>query len=226
MFPSISVNGRAADGYSSGDAIRAVREVAREVLPIGYGYDFGGIAREEATSGNNTAVIFVICILLIYLILCALYESFFVPFAVILAVPFGLFGSFAFARMMGLENNIYLQTGLIMLIGLLSKTAILITEFAVERRRGGLSLAEAAYEATKERFRPIMMTVLTMVFGMIPLMFSNGVGANGNNTLGSGVVGGMVIGTIALLFLVPALFIVFQKLQEKVVPLKIKEEAE
>ena len=226
MFPSISVNGRAADGYSSGDAIRAVREVAREVLPIGYGYDFGGIAREEATSGNNTAVIFVICILLIYLILCALYESFFVPFAVILAVPFGLFGSFAFARMMGLENNIYLQTGLIMLIGLLSKTAILITEFAVERRRGGLSLAEAAYEATKERFRPIMMTVLTMVFGMIPLMFSNGVGANGNNTLGSGVVGGMVIGTIALLFLVPALFIVFQKLQERVVPLKIKEEAE
>ena len=226
MFPSISVNGRAADGYSSGDAIRAVREVAREVLPIGYGYDFGGIAREEATSGNNTAIIFVICILLIYLILCALYESFFVPFAVILAVPFGLFGSFAFARMMGLENNIYLQTGLIMLIGLLSKTAILITEFAVERRRGGMSLTEAAYEATKERFRPIMMTVLTMVFGMIPLMFSNGVGANGNNTLGSGVVGGMVIGTIALLFLVPALFIVFQKLQEKVVPLKINEEAE
>ena len=226
MFPSISVNGRAADGYSSGDAIRAVREVAHEVLPIGYGYDFGGIAREEATSGNNTAIIFVICILLIYLILCALYESFFVPFAVILAVPFGLFGSFAFARMMGLENNIYLQTGLIMLIGLLSKTAILITEFAVERRRGGMSLTEAAYEATKERFRPIMMTVLTMVFGMIPLMFSNGVGANGNNTLGSGVVGGMVIGTIALLFLVPALFIVFQKLQEKVVPLKINEEAE
>ncbi|MBQ7855776.1 MAG: efflux RND transporter permease subunit [Alistipes sp.] len=226
MFPSISVNGRAADGYSSGDAIRAVREAAREVLPIGYGYDFGGIAREEATSGNNTAIIFVICILLIYLILCALYESFVVPFAVILAVPFGLFGSFAFARMMGLENNIYLQTGLIMLIGLLSKTAILITEFAVERRRAGLSLLDAAYEATRERFRPIMMTVLTMVFGMIPLMFSNGVGANGNNTLGAGVVGGMIIGTIGLLFLVPSLFIVFQKLQEKIVPLKIKEEVE
>ena len=226
MFPSISINGRAADGYSSGDAIRAVREVAHETLPIGYGYDFGGIAREEATSGSNTAIIFVICILLIYLILCALYESFFIPFAVILAVPFGLFGSFAFAQMMGLENNIYLQTGLIMLIGLLSKTAILITEFAVERRHAGMSLVEAAYEATRERFRPIMMTVLTMVFGMIPLMFSTGVGANGNNTIGAGVVGGMVIGTIALLFLVPSLFIVFQKIQEKVIPLKTKEEVE
>ncbi|MBQ5854948.1 MAG: efflux RND transporter permease subunit [Alistipes sp.] len=223
MFPSISINGRAADGYSSGDAIRAVNEVAKDVLPIGYGYDFGGIAREEAASGNNTATIFIICITLIYLILCALYESFFIPFAVILTVPIGLFGSFAFANMMGLENNIYLQTGLIMLIGLLSKTAILITEYACERRRQGLSIFEAAYEASKERFRPIMMTVLTMVFGMIPLMFSTGVGANGNNTLGAGVVGGMVIGTLALIFLVPALFIIFQTIQEKVVKPKKEE---
>ena len=224
MFPSISINGRAADGYSSGDAIRAVEEVAREVLPIGYGYDFAGIAREEATSGNNTLIIFIICIVLIYLILCALYESFFIPFAVILTVPLGLFGSFLFANMMGLENNIYLQTGLIMLIGLLSKTAILITEYAVERREQGLSLGKAAYLATKDRFRPIMMTVLTMVFGMIPLMFSNGVGANGNNTIGAGVVGGMVIGTTALLFVVPALFIVFQKIQERVIPPRTKNE--
>ncbi len=224
MFPSIAINGRAADGYSSGDAIRAVNEVASYVLPIGYGFDFGGIAREEATSGNNTAIIFVICIALIYLILCALYESFFIPFAVILTVPIGLFGSFAFANMMGLENNIYLQTGLIMLIGLLSKTAILITEYACERRRQGLSIFEAAVEASKERFRPIMMTVLTMVFGMVPLMFSTGVGANGNNTLGSGVVGGMIVGTLALIFLVPALFIVFQTIQERVVKPKRVEE--
>ena len=223
MFPSISVNGRAADGYSSGDAIKAVNEVAKDMLPIGYGFDFGGIAREEATSGNNTTIIFIICISLIYLILCALYESFFIPFAVILTVPIGLFGSFAFANMMGLENNIYLQTGLIMLIGLLSKTAILITEYACERRRQGLSIFEAAFEASKERFRPIMMTVLTMVFGMIPLMFSTGVGANGNNTLGAGVVGGMIVGTLALIFLVPALYIIFQTIQEKVVkPKKVE----
>jgi HAE1 family hydrophobic/amphiphilic exporter-1 len=223
MFPSISINGRAADGYSSGDAIRAVNEVAEYILPVGYGFDFGGIAREEAASGNNTVIIFIICLALIYLILCALYESFFIPFAVILTVPIGLFGSFAFANMMGLENNIYLQTGLIMLIGLLSKTAILITEYACERRRQGLTIFEAAAEASKERFRPIMMTVLTMVFGMIPLMFSSGVGANGNNTLGAGVVGGMVVGTLALIFLVPTLFIIFQTIQEKVVKPKKAE---
>ncbi len=214
MFPSISINGRAADGYSSGDAIKAVREVAEYMLPIGYGYDFAGIAREEAASGNNTIYIFVVCIVLIYLILSALYESFVIPWAVILSVPFGLLGSFMFARMMGLENNIYLQTGLIMLIGLLSKTAILITEFAAERRRSGLTITQAAFSATKERFRPILMTVMTMVFGMLPLMFSTGVGANGNNTLGAGVVGGMLVGTVALLLIVPALFVVFQYIQE------------
>ena len=162
--------------------------------------------------------------MLIYLILAGLYESFIVPLAVILSVPFGLMGSFLFANMMGVENNIYLQTGLIMLIGLLSKTAILITEFAGEKRAQGMSLAMAAYAATKERFRPILMTVLTMVIGMIPLMFSTGVGANGNNTIGSGVVGGMVIGTLALLFVLPAFFIVAQWLQEKIRPNKVKEE--
>lgn len=224
MFPSISVNGRAAEGYSSGDAIRAIREVAQEVLPIGYSYDFGGITREEAQSTNTTAIIFIICITLIYLILAALYESFFVPFAVILAIPFGLLGSFLFANMMGLENNIYLQTGLIMLIGLLSKTAILITEYASTKRGEGMSIVEAALEATKERFRPIMMTVLTMIFGLLPLMFSTGVGANGNNTLGAGVVGGMIVGTLALLFVVPGLFVVFEKIEEKVVPLEKKRE--
>lgn len=224
MFPAISVNGRAAEGYSSGDAINAVKEVAKEYLPIGYGYDFSGIAREEAESTSNTTIIFVICIVLIYLILSALYESFIVPLAVILSVPFGLMGSFLFARMMGVENNIYLQTGLIMLIGLLSKTAILITEFAGENRAKGMSIARATYTATRERFRPILMTVLTMVIGMIPLMFSTGVGANGNTTIGTGVVGGMVIGTLALLFVLPALFMIFQWLQEKVKPIKFDKE--
>ena len=224
MFPAISVNGRAAEGYSSGEAIKAVQEVAKEYLPIGYGYDFSGIAREEAESTSNTTIIFVICIVLIYLILSALYESFIVPLAVILSVPFGLMGSFLFAQMMDVENNIYLQTGLIMLIGLLSKTAILITEFAGENRAKGMSIARATYMATKERFRPILMTVLTMVIGMIPLMFSTGVGANGNTTIGTGVVGGMVIGTLALLFVLPALFMIFQWLQEKIKPIKFDKE--
>ena len=223
MFPAISVNGRAAEGYSSGDAIKAVQAVAKEYLPMGYGYDFAGIAREEAESTSNTAIIFVICILLIYLILSALYESFIIPLAVICSVPFGLMGSFLFAKMMGVENNIYLQTGLIMLIGLLSKTAILITEFAGENRAKGMSIARATYVAARERFRPILMTVLTMVIGMIPLMFSTGVGANGNTTIGTGVVGGMVIGTLALLFVLPAFFTFFQWLQEKVKPIKTIE---
>ncbi len=220
MYNSIAVNGTTADGYSSGDVIKAIHEVAAQVLPKGYGYEFGGITREESQTTNNTAIIFGICILLIYLILSALYESFLVPFAVILSVPCGLMGSFLFAKMLGLENNIYLQTGLIMLIGLLSKTAILLTEYASERRAAGMSLTQAAVSAAKARLRPILMTVLTMVFGMLPLMFASGVGAHGNSTLGSGVVGGMIIGTLALLFLVPTLFIVFQTLQEKIKPLE------
>ncbi len=220
LYNSIAVNGTAADGYSSGDAIKAIQEVAAEVLPRGYGYEFDGITREEAQTGSNTIIIFGICILLIYLILSALYESFLLPFAVILAVPCGLMGSFLLAKVMGLENNIYLQTGIIMLIGLLSKTAILITEYAADRRRAGMSLTQAAVSAAKARLRPILMTVLTCVFGMIPLVLSHGVGANGNSTLGSGVVGGMIVGTLALLFLVPTLFIVFETLQEKLKPLE------
>ena len=220
MYSSIAVNGTAAAGYSSGDAIKAIQETAAQVLPKGYGYDFDGITREEAQTGSNTTIIFGICILLIYLILSALYESFLLPFAVILSVPCGLLGSFLFAKMLGLENNIYLQTGIIMLIGLLSKTAILITEYASDRRRAGMSLTQAAVSAAKVRLRPILMTVLTCVFGMIPLVLSHGVGANGNMTLGSGVVGGMIVGTLALLFLVPTLFIAFQTLQEKVKPIE------
>lgn len=220
LYNSIAVTGTSADGYSSGDAIEAIRETAARVLPKGYGYEFGGITREEAQTGSNTTIIFGICILLIYLILSALYESFIIPFAVILSVPCGLMGSFLFAKAMGLENNIYLQTGLIMLIGLLAKTAILLTEYAGDRRRAGMSLTQAAVSAAKVRLRPILMTVLTMVFGMIPLVVASGVGANGNSTLGTGVVGGMIVGTLALLFLVPSLFIVFQTLQEKIKPLE------
>ena len=216
LFPSIQVGGTAAEGYSSGQAINAIREVAAEVLPEGYGYEFGGMTREEASSQNTTALVFVLCIVFIYLILCALYESLFIPMAVILSVPFGLAGSFLFAWMWGLENNIYMQTGLIMLIGLLSKTAILLTEYASTRRRQGMGIIEAALDAAAVRLRPILMTSLTMVFGLLPLALATGVGANGNHSLGVGTIGGMVIGTIALLFIVPVLFVIFQTIEERV----------
>ncbi len=216
LFPSIQVGGTAADGYSSGQAIDAIREVAAEVLPEGYGYEFGGMTREESSAQNTTALVFVICIIFIYLILCALYESLFIPLAVILSVPFGLAGSFLFAWMWGLENNIYMQTGLIMLIGLLSKTAILLTEYATTRRRQGMSIVEAALDAAAVRLRPILMTSLTMVFGLLPLALATGVGANGNHSLGVGTIGGMVVGTIALIFIVPVLFVIFRSIEEKV----------
>ncbi|MBO7590072.1 MAG: efflux RND transporter permease subunit [Prevotella sp.] len=216
LFPSIMVNGTAAEGYSSGQAIQAIRETAAEVLPEGYGYEFGGMTREEASAQNTTALVFVICIVFIYLILCALYESVFIPMAVILSVPFGLLGSFIFAYLWGLENNIYMQTGLIMLIGLLSKTAILLTEYASERRRQGMSILSAALDAAAVRLRPILMTSLTMIFGLLPLAIATGVGANGNRSLGVGAIGGMFIGTIALLFIVPILFVIFQNIEERV----------
>ena len=216
LFPSIQVGGTAAEGYSSGQAIDAIREVAAEVLPEGYGYEFGGMTREEASAQNTTTLVFILCIIFIYLILCALYESLFIPMAVILSVPFGLAGSFLFANLWGLENNIYMQTGLIMLIGLLSKTAILLTEYASTRRRQGMGIVEAALDAAAVRLRPILMTSLTMVFGLLPLALATGVGANGNHSLGVGTIGGMVIGTIALLFIVPVLFVIFQTLEERV----------
>ena len=215
LFPSIQVGGTAAEGYSSGQAIEAIRETAAEVLPEGYGYEFGGMTREEASAQNTTALVFIICIIFIYLILCALYESLFIPMAVILSVPFGLAGSFLFAWMWGLENNIYMQTGLIMLIGLLSKTAILLTEYASTRRRQGMGIVEAALDAAAVRLRPILMTSLTMVFGLLPLALATGVGANGNRSLGVGVIGGMLVGTVALLFIVPTLFVIFQSIEER-----------
>ena len=222
LFPSIQVGGTAADGYSSGQAIQAIRETAAEVLPEGYGYEFGGMSREEASAQNTTALVFVICIVFIYLILCGLYESLFMPLAVILSVPFGLAGSFIFAHLWGLENNIYMQTGLIMLIGLLSKTAILLTEYASARRRQGMGIIEAALDAASVRLRPILMTSMTMIFGLLPLALATGVGANGNRSLGVGAIGGMLIGTVALLFIVPVLFVIFQSIEERVMPKRKK----
>lgn len=224
LYSSIQVNGLPADGYSTGEAIAAIAEVAKETLPVGYGYEFGGITREEAGSGSNTVIIFAICIIFVFLILCALYESIFVPLAVMLSVPFGLMGSFLFAKMWGLENNIYMQTGLIMLIGLLAKIAILLTEYASARRRQGMTIAQAAVSAAGVRLRPILMTALTMIIGLFPLVVASGAGANGNISLGVGTVGGMIVGTLALLFVVPTLFIVFQTLQERLMPARKHEE--
>lgn len=224
MYTSIPVNGMPADGYSSGDAIAAIEEVAAQTLPVGYGYEFSGITREESSSTGNTVIIFIICIVFIYLILCSLYESLFIPMVVILAVPFGLMGSFLFAKCFGLENNIYMQTGLIMLIGLLAKTAILLTEYASVRRRQGMSIVQAAVAAAGVRLRPILMTALTMIIGLFSLIVATGAGANGNRSLGVGTVGGMLVGTVALLFVVPVLFTVFQVIEEKVMPRRHREE--
>lgn len=223
LYNSIGINGMPADGYSSSDAINAIKEVAAKELPQGYGFEFAGMTREENSTSNNTIIIFIICFVFIYLILAALYESFLLPLAVFLAVPCGLMGCFLFAKLMGHENNIYLQTGMIMIIGLLSKTAILITEYATERRKQGLSIKQAAISAAKIRFRPILMTVLCMIFGMLPLMFSTGVGSNGNNSLGAGVVGGILIGSIALLLFTPAFFVIFQTIQEKFKPIRMED---
>ena len=224
LYSSITVNVNAAEGYSSGQAQQAISEVAAQVLPTGYGYEYGGMAREEASSSSNqTMFVYLICILLVFLIMVCLYESFLIPLAVIFSVPFGLMGSFLFAKLFGLENNIYLQTGMIMLIGLLAKTAILITEYAAERRRRGMGIVVSAYTAAQARLRPILMTVLCMTFGMLPLMFSSGAGANGNGSLATGVVGGLVVGTLALLFVTPVFFIIFEYLQEKFrKPMKIE----
>lgn len=217
LFPSIAVNGAPAAGYSSGQALAAIREVAAQTLPSGYGYEFGAMSREEASAGNTSTWVFGICIVFIYLILCALYESLFIPLAVILSIPFGLFGSFLFAKLFGIENNIYMQTGIIMLIGLLAKTAILQTEYASECRSGGMSTTASAVTAAVARLRPILMTSLTMIFGLLPMIFSTGVGCNGSRSLAVGTIGGMLVGTVSLLLFVPFLFIVFRHMEEKII---------
>ena len=215
LFTSISVTGQPKPGYSSGEAIAAVQEVARETLPQGYGFEFSGLSREEQSSSNKIGGILVLCLVFVYFILCALYESYILPLSVILSLPLGLSGSFLFARMMGADNDIYLQTALIMLIGLLAKNAILIVQFALARRQQGETIVQAAIDGASARLRPILMTSLAMVIGLLPLMFATGVGANGNRTIGAGAVGGMLIGTIFQLIVVPTLFIVFQSLQER-----------
>ncbi len=223
LFQSITCFLTAGSGYTEGDAHKAIAEVFKETMPATATYEYSGMSREleEAAGSNATALIYIICVILIYLILASLYNSWFTPWAVLLSVPFGLMGAFVCAylgsllHLPGMDNNIYLQTGVIMLIGLLSKTAILITEFASERRAQGLSIVEAAFAACQERLRPILMTVATMIIGMIPLVIEGGAGANGNRALALGVIGGMAVGTIALLFVVPAFFIVFQKLHER-----------
>lgn len=216
LFSSIAVNGTPATGYSSGQAIAAIKEVAAETLPAGYSFEFGGMTREEDTTGNSSTWIFAICILFIYLILAALYESLLIPFAVMLSVPFGLAGSFLLAWSFRLENNIYMQTGVIMLIGLLSKTAILLTEYAVDAmRKDGLDIVSEARQAAKVRLRPIIMTSATMILGLIPMLFATGVGSNGSKSLAIGVIGGMIFGTIALLVITPTLFVPLCRLQKK-----------
>jgi len=217
LYQSIACSVQPNNGFSEGDAQRAIEEVAAQSLPAGYSYEYGGMSRElEANSKSNlTGLIYLVCVLLIYMILASLYESFFIPWAVLLSVPFGLMGSFAFSWLCGQENNIYLQTGVIMLIGLLAKTAILITEFAVEKRKQGMGIEEAAFRACEDRLRPILMTVVTMIAGMIPLIVEGGAGANGNRALAIGVTGGMAVGTLALVFVVPAFFIIFQRLHER-----------
>lgn len=235
LYTSIKVMVAPASGYTSGQALQAIAEVAQQNLPAGFGYELGGMAREEAeTSSGTTAIIFVLCFVFVYLLLSAQYESYILPLSVLLSVPFGLLGSFLFVGGIGalgsipalkmilgtMSNDIYMQIALIMLMGLLAKNAILIVEFALERRRMGMSITWAAVLGAAARLRPILMTSLAMVIGLLPMMFASGVGANGNGTLGAGAVGGMLIGMICQIFIVPALFVVFQIIQEKIKPLK------
>ena len=231
MFTSIAINGNPATGYTSGQAIQAIQEVAQQTLPQGYSYEFSGQSREEqSSSGNTTGIVFVLCFVFIYLLLSAQYESYILPFSVLLSVPFGLAGSFIFIHAMGglnsiipifgqAANNIYVQIALIMLMGLLAKNAILIVEFALDRRKMGMSITWAAVLGAGARLRPILMTSMAMIIGLLPMMFAFGVGANGNRALGTTAIGGMLIGMILQIYIVPVLFVIFQSLQEKLTPM-------
>lgn len=226
LFNSISVNGSPAPGYSTGDAIAAINRVAAQTLPQGFGFEYAGMTREEAgsDSGSSTAMIFGLCLLFVYLLLSAQYESYLLPWAVIFSIPFGLMGAFIFADIAGISNNIYLQIALIMLIGLLAKNAILIVEFALERRRTGMAISWSAVLGAAARLRPILMTSLAMIIGLLPLLVPMGVGYNGNMTLGAAAVGGMLIGMLCQIMVVPALFFIFQKIQEKIKPLEFADD--
>jgi HAE1 family hydrophobic/amphiphilic exporter-1 len=224
LFTSINVTATVADGYSTGEAIAAAEKVAADMLPTGYSYEYQGLTREEAKASNTTGLIFVLCFIFIYLILSAQYESYILPLSVVLSVPFGLAGCYLFTMMFGHANDIYMQISLIMLIGLLAKNAILIVQFALERRQTGMAISWSAILGAAARLRPILMTSLAMVIGLLPMMFASGVGKNGNQTLGAAAVGGMLIGTILQLFVVPTLFVIFQSIQEKISPLKFEDE--
>ena len=226
LFTSINVTATVANGYSTGEAIKAAQEVAADILPQGYTYEYSGLTREEAKASNTTAVIFLLCFIFIYLILSAQYESYILPLAVVLSVPFGLAGCFLFTMLFGHSNDIYMQISLIMLIGLLAKNAILIVQFALERRQTGMAISWSAILGAAARLRPILMTSLAMVIGLLPMMFASGVGKNGNQTLGAAAVGGMLIGTLLQIMVVPALFVIFQSLQEKFSPMKFEDEEE
>jgi HAE1 family hydrophobic/amphiphilic exporter-1 len=215
LFSSMSVNGSPNDGFSTGQSLTAIQEVAAKDLPAGYGFEYSGISREEQNSGSQTLYIFILCLAFVYLLLSAQYESYLLPFAVLLSLPVGLSGVFVFAKIFGLDNNIYVQISVIMLIGLLAKNAILIITFALERRKKGMAILGAAIEGAKARLRPILMTSFAFVFGLMPLMFSTGVGANGNKSIGTGAIGGMLFGTLLGVFVTPVLFVIFQTLQEK-----------
>lgn len=226
LFTSIDLNitPNTNGGYSTGDALKACEEVASTTLPTGYGYEYSGLTRSEAESSNSTTLIFILCFIFVYLILSAQYESYILPLSVLLSIPFGLAGAFLFTQLFGHQNDIYMQIALIMLIGLLAKNAILIVQFALERRQTGMALKYAAILGAAARLRPILMTSLAMVIGLLPLMFASGVGKNGNSTMGAAAVGGMLIGTACQIFVVPALFVIFQWLQERFTPLKFDDE--
>lgn len=225
MFTSINVNASPSDGYSTGDVIKAMEEVAATSLPEGYSYEFSGLTRSEQESSNSTAIIFVLCLTFVYLILSAQYESYVLPLSVILSIPFGLAGAFLFTNLFGKQNDIYMQIALIMLIGLLAKNAILIVEFALERRRTGMAISWSAVLGAAARLRPILMTSLAMIIGLLPLLVPMGVGYNGNMTLGAAAVGGMLIGMLCQIMVVPALFYIFQKIQEKIKPLTFDDDS-
>ncbi|WP_461633606.1 efflux RND transporter permease subunit [Labilibaculum euxinus] len=216
LFNSATINGNVNPGYSTGDAIKAIQEVAAETLPSTYGYEFSGMTREEQKAGNQAILVFALSLIFVYFLLAAQYESYILPFSIILSLPIGIFGAIFFVKMIGLENNIYFQVALIMLIGLLAKNAILIVEFALQRRRQGMELMQAAVEGAKARLRPILMTSFAFILGIVPLMLANGAGAVGNRSIGTGAVGGMLIGTLFGVFVIPAFFVIFQTIQEKI----------
>jgi HAE1 family hydrophobic/amphiphilic exporter-1 len=216
LFTAVTINGVPKPGYSSGDAIKAVEEVAAQYLPRGYSYEWAGMTKEEIASGGQAGFIFTLCLIFVYFLLAAQYESYILPLSVILSIPLGIFGVFLFINLFGIDNNIYVQVGLIMLIGLLAKNAILIVEYAVQRRRAGMDLLASAIEASKLRLRPILMTSFAFIVGLLPLMRANGASALGNRSISTGAAGGMLTGVLLGIFVIPVLYIIFQYLQEKV----------